>query len=338
MTWLARFLLRLRARAHDDRGTALVTVLTMVSIMSALAVVVVDAASMSTRRTFNQTRMEQTHWYLMGAEAFAIGKLSELGRLRTQAAIDQNAWLGRTFRFPLDDGAMEVTLREGANCFNLNSVAQNIDGIGPAANPNGMMQFARLLDLIGIRSDRAGLGAALADWIDADQRPVPGGIEDGAYATGAPYRPANTLLADMSELGQVQGFSVEVIARIDEYVCVRPTTAPNLLNPNTLTPDQAILLSTVMPDLSVEEARQVIRDRPNGGWLDLDAFFRHPQIAGLELNDMRRASFSIDSAYVVMSASVTREGGRESVVALISMQPGGDGHVVRRLFGVEQGL
>jgi general secretion pathway protein K len=329
---------RLLARAGDDRAAALVTVLTMVSIMSALAVVVVDAASMSTRRTFNQTRMEQTQWYLMGAEAFAIGKLSELARMREDAAIDQNAWLGRSFTFPLDDGAMEVSLRDGANCFNLNNVAQDIDGIGPAANPNGIMQLARLLDLIGIRSDRAGLGAALADWIDADMRPVPGGIEDGAYATGAPYRPANTLLADMSELRQVQGFNADIMARIEDYVCVRPTTAPNLLNPNTLTPDQAILLSTVMPDLSVEEARQVIRDRPNGGWQDLDAFFMHPRIAGLEMNELRRASFSMESAYVVMSARVTREGGRESVVSLISIQPGGSGHVVRRLFGVEQGL
>ena len=85
----------------------------------------------------------------------------------------------------------------------------------------------------------------------------------------------------MSELRRVQGFNDVLIARIAGHVCVRPNAAATQLNPNTLTPDQAPLLAMVLPDLGVEEARAVIRDRRRGGWADMDAFFRTPASSGL---------------------------------------------------------
>ncbi|HVK81530.1 MAG TPA: type II secretion system minor pseudopilin GspK [Verrucomicrobiae bacterium] len=316
----------------NDRGAALITVLTMVSIMSALAIVAVDAASTSIRRTANQTGMEQTRWYLMGAEAFAKAKLGELAERAQTTRIDQSEWQGRAFSFPLDDGLMQVTLRDGGNCFNLNNLVQQDESESGAANAGAIMQFARLLDLIGVRSDRVALGASLADWIDRDTLPSPGGLEDGFYANGTPYMPANTLLADFGELRRVQGFSEDVIAQIASYTCVRPTSAPNLLNPNTLLPEQAPLLATILPDISVDDARAIIRDRPRVGWGDLDAFFSHPRLVGLEMNEYRRASFSMETSYYVMQARVEREEARESEAALIHVQ-GETGAVVRRLFG-----
>lgn len=318
-------------RNRDERGAALVTVLTMLAVMSTLAILVVDAANMSLRRTSNQVRMEQTRWYLIGAEAFAASRLAELRRRGETTRIDQSEWQGRAFNFPLDDGAMQVTIRDGANCFNLNSLALDPEQ-GGAANAGAIMQFARLLDLLGVRSDRVGLGAALADWIDQDTTPSPGGAEDGAR-DGQRYRPANTMLADVSELARVQGFDREVIQQLGAAVCVRPTSAQTAINPNTLLPDEAPLLATMLPDISVEQARRIIRDRPRGGWENLDAFFAHPLLAGLEFNDFRRASFSMRSSYYVMSARVEREGARESSTSLIRVPEEGAGVVVRRVFG-----
>ncbi|MCR6643548.1 MAG: type II secretion system protein GspK [Terricaulis sp.] len=122
---------------QGERGAALVTVLTMVAIMSALAVVAVDAASMSVRRTFNQTRMEQTHWYLLGAEAFAIGKLEEMRRAAREGAAPAGDWHGRVLSFPLDDGMMQVALYDGGNCFNLNSVVRQAEDDAATANAGG---------------------------------------------------------------------------------------------------------------------------------------------------------------------------------------------------------
>ncbi|UPT64647.1 MAG: hypothetical protein M0D54_09160 [Hyphomonadaceae bacterium JAD_PAG50586_4] len=66
-----------KASEKNDRGAALITVLTMMAVMATLAIVVVDAANMSLRRTGNMVRMEQTRWYLLGAEAYAVARLGK---------------------------------------------------------------------------------------------------------------------------------------------------------------------------------------------------------------------------------------------------------------------
>jgi general secretion pathway protein K len=318
-----------------DRGAALVTVLTTLALMSTLAIVVVDAANMSLRRTANLVRMEQTRWYLMGAEAFATARLGDLRRRAETTRIDSEEWHGRPFVFALDDGVMEVTVVDGANCFNLNSVVQANAGSGAySLNTQGMFQLARLLDLTGARGAQVGLAAALADWIDSDVSVTAGGAEDASYGLDGGYTTANTLIGDVSELRNVRGFDAATIQRIAPYICVRASSAPNLVNPNTLTPDQAPLLAMLIPGLSIDTARQIIRDRPRGGWEDVDTFLRHPRINSEDINDATRAQFSMQSRYYVLYVSVQRDGASESGMALIDSAGGGDGVVVRRVFGL----
>jgi general secretion pathway protein K len=321
----------------EDRGTALITVLGMLAIMSALAVVVVDAANMSVRRTGNQVQMEQTRWYLIGAETFAIGRLSEMQRRAELSRVDQDEWQGRPFRFALDDGAMDVSLRDGDNCFNLNSLVVTEDSGERQVSAFGMVQFSRLLDAVEVRTGQVALAAALADWIDSDSVPVGGGAEDAAYGGADAYRTSNTLLADVSELRHVRGFDGETVARLAPYVCVRPTSAPNQINPNTLTPEQAPLLVMAIDDLSLAAAAQIIRDRPRGGWEDVDAFLMHPRLSGLELNDAGRSQFSTRTRYYVLLTRVERQRGNEYGAALIEMGAGGAAAIVRRVFGVGAG-
>ena len=318
-----------KASEKNDRGAALITVLTMMAVMATLAIVVVDAANMSLRRTGNMVRMEQTRWYLLGAEAYAVARLGEIHRRAETTRIDPDEWQNRAFVFPLDDGVMEVSISDGDNCFNLNSLVFTDEGGGRFVNVAGMVQFARLLDAVGVQTAQGGLAAALIDWLDSDQQPMSGGGEDDA----ASYRTANTLMADVSELRRVRGFNVDVVARLAPYICVRPTSAANLLNPNTLTPDQAPLLAMAIDDLSVDAAAQIIRDRPRGGWEGVEDFLLHPRLNSIELNDAGRAQFSTSTRYYVLRAKVERDRAQEYSAALIEAGPGGAGVVVRRVFG-----
>ncbi|HRK64970.1 MAG TPA: type II secretion system minor pseudopilin GspK [Terricaulis sp.] len=318
-------------KSADDRGAALVTVLTMLAILSALAIVVADAAGISLRRADNLIRMEQTRWYLLGAESFAGARLSMLNQAQTR--VDQSEWQGRAFDLPLDDGLMQVTLRDGDNCFNLNAMVISDDGGGRNLSAFGLVQFSRLLDAAGVQQAQGALAAALVDWLDSDVQPMPGGVEAETYS-GRVYRAANALLADVSELEHVRGFAPQIIARLAPYICVRPTSAPNLINPNTLTPAQAPLLMMAIDDLSIEEARRIIRDRPIGGWESVDAFLAHPALNGLELNEAGRAQFSTRTRYVVLSARVERDRAREYGAALLELGPDGRAAAVRRVFGL----
>jgi general secretion pathway protein K len=321
-------------RQPEDRGTALVTVLTMLAVMSTLAIVVADAASFGLRRTENLVRMEQTRWYLLGAETFAGAQLSLLNAADLSARADPDQWQGRTFDFALDDGLMQVTLRDGDNCFNLNSLVTVDEGGERQLNPIGLVQFSRLMDAVGVREAQGGLAAALVDWLDSDSQAMPGGAEAEAYSGAAAYRAANALLADVSELMHVRGFGAQTYALLAPYVCVRPTAAPNLINPNTLTPEQAPILAMAIDDLPLESARNIIRARPRGGWESVDTFLMHPTLNGLELNEAGRAQFSVRTRYVVLSTRVERERAREYGAALLELGPDGRTAVVRRVLGV----
>jgi len=319
----------------NDRGAALITVLSMLAVLATLAIVVTEAASLSLRRADNLVRMEQTRWYLLGAESFAGARLSMLNS--ASARMDPSEWQNLPLDFPLDDGVMRITLRDGDNCFNLNALVTTEEGGARTLSAIGLVQFSRLLDAVGVHQSQGGLAAALVDWLDTDAEAMPGGVEAENLPGRRPYRAANALMADASELASVRGFDPPTIAQLTRHTCVRPTTAPNLINPNTLTVEQAPLLLMAIDDLSLESARRIIRDRPRGGWESVDDFLMHPALNALELNQAGRAQFSTRTRYVVLEAQVERDRAREYGASLLELGPDGRTAVVRRVFGLRGG-
>jgi len=324
-------------RLPSDAGVALVTVLVMLAILSALTIVVVEASRFSIRRTANQAAMDQAHWYLLGAETYAVSQIERLTNSAADVVVDETDWQDRDVAYPLDGGGMMVLrLRDGSNCFNLNSVVDQVEGGRYVASARGQAQFARLLDLMEVRSG-IGLPAALADWIDSDSEPVTYGAEDSAYAAAnVSQRPPNTLIGDISELRLVRGFTDEIVQTIAPAVCVRPTPRPATLNVNTMLPDQAVVLAAVFgADLPLSTAREVIRRRPRGGWDGPDSFFFDPRVSGLETPDALRAQISTTSNYYVLAAHVRIDGAEEYSLALIGAA--GAPQVIRRIVGVGAG-
>jgi general secretion pathway protein K len=312
-------------------------VLAMVAFVSMLALLATEGALMGIRRTQNQQELAQARWYILGAESFAAGRIKDLQRTDGAAQVDQSDWQGKPFTFPLDQGVMTLTLYDGANCFNLNSLITVDEGGAPGPNGAAQVQLARLLDLAQVRTESAAwLVASLTDWLDPDTRQSPGGAEDESYGgADAPYRAANTLLADVGELAHVRGFTPEAVSALAPFVCVRPGTAATSLNPNTLTPDQAVLLSVLIgPSLPPSAAEAVLRARPRGGWRSVEAFFSETTLGGLELNDATRAQFNLRSDYFVMMTSVQYRDTRETGLALIQTA-GGQPRVTRRVFGAD---
>ncbi len=316
-----------------DRGTALATVLVIVAVMSMIAVGVVEAARFSIQRTDNQAQMDQARWFLLGAEAYATSRIQRALKESEENLANAADWVGRTITLPLDNGAMQITLSDGGNCFNLNSVVEQPEGRGLIASEAGQSRFARLLGIIGIQSSRT-LAVSLADWIDSDTVPGLGGAEDQAYGgSGAAYLPANQLLGDVSELRNIKGFDPGVIARLSNLACVRPTSVANAISINTLRPDQASLLSAIFgPGLPLASAEAVIRSRPRGGWTSLDSFYTNPRLSGIELSDESKTMFTLVSRWYVIGVRVHFADTTETSMALVDTASG-HGRIVRRVFG-----
>lgn len=272
--------------AGREQGSALLTVLLLVGVIGAMAALALDRLKTSLYVVANGVALEQARAIALAAEAVAVRRIDEL--MKSGSGKAAGGWNGRSTQLPVPGGTASITIRDGGNCFNLNSVAQGDAVSGLSLRPAGVNQFRALMKAVGVPNEQARVVAAsLGDWVDSDGTPVPGGGEDEVYAQAAvPYRAANTMLADITELRAVAGVSASIFDRLKPWVCVLPTTELSPININTLGSHQAPLIAMLVPDqLTLDSARSVLAGRPADGWGNVQEFWHSPALANLQIGD-----------------------------------------------------
>lgn len=298
-----------RANFQDRQcGAALLTVLLMVTVMSALAVAVIDDIRFAIRRTGNANLYAQAQWYVMGAEDFAREIVAQTPADALTIALADKTGKKTTANFDIDGGWIKARVEDGANCFNLNSVVEDAGDGEYRLNSAGAAQFSNLLKALEFNEgDRDELTSALVDWIDSDTRPQPRGAEDYDYsALSIPYRTGNTLLADVSELRAIKGFDADVVKTLQPFVCAKPDTGGMVLNINSLQEDQAVLLSALVGEaLKPFNAQQLIAQRPGEGFPSTEAFWSLKAFEGLDIDQKVKEQVSLETEYYVLKADVS---------------------------------
>jgi general secretion pathway protein K len=268
----------------NERGAALLTVLLLVAVMAVVASTALERLALATRMTGNGGAIDQ-------ARAFADAG-TEIARLRIGDLVAANPgkttlagnWMGTPQSIPVPGGMAVARVTDGGNCFNLNSVVAGESEADLKVRPVGVSQFQALLQALGVDAGQARAAAAsLADWVDTDGVPQPGGAEDETYAhADRPYRAANRFMVDPSELRAVNGVTPAIYALVRPWICALPTADLSPININTLLPAQAPLFAMLMQgQLSVAQARQLLAQRPADGYGSTVAFWAAPALAGL---------------------------------------------------------
>lgn len=271
-------------RKPGERGAALLTVLLLVAVMAVVAATALERLALATRMTGNSGSVDQ-------ARAFAHAGL-EIARLRIGDLVAANPgrttlagnWMGTPQPIAMPGGMVTARVTDGGNCFNLNSVVAGDNEANLKVRPVGVSQFQALLQALGVDARQAqGVAASLADWIDTDSVPQPGGAEDETYAQAPrPYRTSNRFMVDPSELRAVNGVTPAIYALVRPWVCALPTADLSPININTLLPDQAPLFAMLMQgQLTVAQARQLLAQRPAEGYGSTVTFWAVPALAGL---------------------------------------------------------
>ena len=262
-----------------QRGVALLMVLLILALMMVLA----SAMTERTARLYQQTATTldnlQAKWYALGAETMAAALLQrDALDSPNQTHLAQN-WAQEGRRFTVNDGEINATITDGQACFNLNAINHG-SGEESEAIPWPARAFTRLLENLGEEPLRAlQLTAALRDWIDGDREPRLNGGEDEVYMARSPgYLAANQKIQDVSELRLIAGMDAALYLRLLPFVCALPDDALQL-NVNTLRPDQAPLLMALFPaGVNLQQARQLLQDRPRSGWNSVAAFLALPAL------------------------------------------------------------
>jgi len=269
---------------QGERGAALLSVLLLVAVMAVLAASALERLKLSTHLAANGAALDQARAFGQAAETLALMRITDLVLRDAARTTLAGGWNGRRFNLPIPGGGAFARVRDGGNCFNLNSVGAGESPTELRPNPRAIAQFAALMESIGIeRAQASQVAAALGDWVDADDIPAPQGAEDDYYRTLAtPYLAANARLQDVSELRAVAGVTPELYDRLRPWICALPEARLTRINVNTLLPDQAPLFAMLLPDrVDVPRARQMLLERPALGYSSLVDFWRLPALDAL---------------------------------------------------------
>lgn len=288
---------------------ALLVVLMLVAIMTAVAVGVMDDIRFAQHRTANSTAMSQARWYAIAAESFAGLQLQRLRQVSPERTTLQGCWQGRETRYPMEGGEIRIRVSDGGNCFNLNTLRTSVlTSEAPAGAPSiPRRRFIALLSAINAGADSPeDLADAISDWIDFDQQRTGSGWEDDAYQRLAiPYRTAGGPMVERTELRAVAGVSPDVYDALRPFVCVLPQAGENLLNINTLTEEQAPLLAAFLfGAITPSAARDLIARRPEAGWPSLDAFWADGAVAALGKDPQLRLAIAAKTRYFLLETRV----------------------------------
>ena len=266
-------------RARDkEQGAALLAVLLLVAVTGAIAAAAMEGLRLSRAASANATALDQGRAFADGVEQLAILTIDDLIAENPERTTLEGGWNGAVRHIALPGGAAAaVRVRDGGNCFNVNSVADGAGATGLVRRPSGVLQFMGLMMALEVpQGDALRIAEAAADWVDSDALAGPGGAEDEAYMAGpGPYRTGNTLFADPGEVRALAGMNAGIYARLRPWLCALPVTDLSPVNINTLAPEQAPLLVMLAPgQLDVARARRVLAARPASGWSNQIEFWR----------------------------------------------------------------
>jgi general secretion pathway protein K len=266
---------------RSEQGAALLTVLLLVAILSVIAALMLERASLATNLAINSADRNVARWSGFGLEAISVQRITALrqegGRLPPiSEGNDALSW-----DVPLDNssgqsGAGRITARDGGTCFNVNGLVSGQKG-SFTVRPLGIEQFARLANILEIDQRQArSIGESIADWIDSDQQPEPGGAEDAFYLRQPePHRTGGQLIHDVGELREVRGMTDDIFAVLQPWLCALPIAELSSYNINQMKPeDYPLLASLLFEDYPALQMESVLRRRPPLGFPSVIAFWQ----------------------------------------------------------------
>ncbi|PQA86801.1 type II secretion system minor pseudopilin GspK [Hyphococcus luteus] len=317
-----------------QRGAALLIVLLLAATVSFVAVSAMEKTKLAFSRTINVTARGEALWGAFGIETLALAAVEEiLGQENATMSLD-DPWATAPVELPLERGSARVFFADATTCFNVNSLGGAYDDRNAQNGP--VAEFIRLAGHAGVGEfDARALAESIGDWIDEDTSRRPQGAEDGYYTLlPSPYRTGNQKLASISELRAIKGVTREIYGALKPYLCAGSDEAAMKINVNMLTEARAPVLAAALgPEVTVQAARDIISDRPPGGYAAVQEFMGVPAVAALNLSGSDR--FDVTSRYLQARAEIVYDTALLEMTSMI--ETGGRGaRVLARRIGAEE--
>ncbi len=246
----------------SNRGVALITAILITALAGTVAAGLAWDSALDMRRTTVLLYHDQAYQVALGAESWLQSILrQDLEDSETDHFGE--IWASDLPGLPIDGGEVFGSVEDLQGRFNIN----NLIGQNGEIDEPSLEQFRRLMLALGIDQRFAGIAA---DWIDANQdAEFPDGAEDSIY-TGLipPYRTANQILSNASELAALEGIDKATFDTLLPHIVALP--GRTAVNVNTAT---AAVLQSLDEEMSVADVERLLAERAESGFADIASTF-----------------------------------------------------------------
>jgi general secretion pathway protein K len=242
---------------REERGFALVLTLVVTAILVALVVEFITEVYVDT---------SSRQYAVDGQQASLLADSGMTGSIK----LLQKELVGKGYSSLQDRWATPLVLEEEKGTLRVTVEEENGKlSLNHVALPNGTFNDAyfgiatRLLKKLGLSTD---LCDALADWVDENEEPHPGGAESNWYlAQKPPYRAKNSRLESVEELALVKGFSGKPLEQLRPFVTVYaddPASPAAPININTAPREVLMALDERMTDSLADRIMEYRKGTP----------------------------------------------------------------------------
>jgi len=231
----------------DQRGFALVVTLLVTALLVALVVEFISDVYVDTSARQNYVDGQQASILAESGVTGAVKILQVTLAAQSDFTSLRDQW-AKPLEIPDENGDLRVIIEEENGKLNLNYVA------GPNGEFN--LQYAEPAAMLfkGLKLPADDLLDSLADWIDTNDLPKPGGGESAYYnSRKPPCAASNGPLLTLEELAMVRGFDNRTFSQVAPFVTVHASFAEGaFVNINTAPKEVLLALDGQMTDTLAE--------------------------------------------------------------------------------------
>ncbi|MBT9426953.1 type II secretion system minor pseudopilin GspK [Enterobacter oligotrophicus] len=267
------------SRIRKEKGVALLVVLILLVMMSALAAKISQQFCRNLQKTHYQVSQQQLRWAMQAQEKVVKDRLQTDASGESQPLAPDGDW-----HQPLETQGEDYTVvsqvEDAQDCFNVNNllaaekIAQGQNAPAVPEKPLKELMIEQILARSGIgQSTAEEIYLQLVDYLDGDSTTVKEGAESDAWAGVVPARlPANQMMRNIAEIKLLPAFPAAAYAKVSKLLCALPDSASKV-DINTLSQEQAAILAALFPGkLTDDDAVRLIESRPETGWENIEAF------------------------------------------------------------------
>jgi len=273
---------------RGEKGIALITVLLVLAVVTVALVSLSSDRQIDTRRTENQLRSIQAWEYLHSLEAWAENQLI-VDLEENPYDADSDLWSKPLPATAIPEGNLAANITELQGRINLNNLISE-----DKPSDEDVLRLKRLFGILGIKTEQVDV---MLDWIDTDTEiRYPNGAEDETYSRlSTPYRTANVLFSDVTELLRLQGFTEQDLKKMQPYVYVAKSYEP--LNVNTA---NAVVLRCLADGIKKNQAESIFRAHGKP-FEKVDDFLKDEALADITIN---KKHLTVNSNHFLLSGQI----------------------------------